>query len=280
MNVYYSFYELTPLKSANRLSSTQTKHGVHLKVIKRRSANFADYFPHMPLGDRHVEEFLEQFKYQDHEYDKKVFHFLLHEDKLSALPNKKFYNHELWDGVSQAFSPVVKHKLNDPQDLRFMSLLKQGIRVRLDANGLFTKIELQKFLKEIPDLKLIDYLEDPMQDLDWDGFTLPFAQDFIPGAPCEYIIHKPNARFYQENEKKIIMSSYLGSDLGKWHAYCELKERGDLNEFHGIATNGFYQEERLKFQGSYKSGFIPEEKSIKNMYNELDGKSWKLLCSI
>lgn len=280
MNVYYSRYKLTPLKSANRLSSQAQKAGVHLKIKKRRSANFADYFPHTPLGDMECEEFLDKFKYQDNEYHQKVFHFLLNDDNLSALPNKRFLNHEIWNGLDEIKSNVIKYKLKDESDLSFLKLLEKKVSVRLDANGLFFRETLQKFLKQIPDFSLLEYLEDPMRETDWSNLGLPLARDFIPGSPYNVLIHKPNSRFQPSEERPVIFSSYLGSDLGKWHAYCELKEKSNLQYHHGIITSGYYQEECLKFNGNYQQGFLPDEKSLKALYDELDAREWKLLCSI
>lgn len=280
MNVYYSRYKLIPLKSANRLSSSSEKWGIHLKIKKRRSANFADYFPHIPLGDMECDEFLEKFKYQDHEYHQKVFHFLLNDDRLSALPNKRFFNHEIWDGLNEPHSHVIKYKLKDESDLSFLKLFEKKISVRLDANALFTRKTLQNFLKEVPDFSLLEYLEDPISETDWSNFSLPLARDFIDGTPFSVLIHKPNSRFLKEEGKPVIFSSYMGSDLGKWHAYCELKEKGSFKFHHGIITTGYYQEERLKFDGNFQQGFVPNEKTLKIIYNELDAKEWKLLCSI
>jgi hypothetical protein len=251
---------------------------VHLKIKKRFTEHFADYFPHEALGDIPVELFLEKFKYQDNEYEQKIFHLLLNEERLRSQKLKPFQNHQLWDGKKEFNSEVIKYKLKDPEDFRFIQALEGKRRVRLDANGLFNKSSFDTFQNKIPKdlLPFIDYLEDPMPELDWKDSTIPLAQDFIKGDPHQYLIHKPNARFLPETEKKVIFSSYMGSDLGVWHAYCELLEKGDLKEVHGIITQGLYNEEKFRFL----SGFSPDTRSIQTLYEELSAAKWKLLCSI
>lgn len=282
MNVYIKFYKLHALKALNRLSQAGERRGVHLKVKMRFTEQFADYFPHTALGDKECDEFLQIFKYQDNEYEKKVFHFLLNDERLRSQRPKVFLNHELWDGQTEAMAPFIKYKLKGPDDFSFMALLKKGLRVRLDANGFFDRVTLDKFLSEIPKdfLPKLEYIEDPTTDKDWSFSQVPSAQDFISGSPYQFYIHKPNARFLNEQNVPVIFSSYLGSDLGRYQAYTELLEKGDLKITHGIITNNFYVEEKLKFQGSYLQGFTPDEVSVRAMYNELSFGEWKLLCSI
>ncbi|HXH75154.1 MAG TPA: hypothetical protein VNJ08_09335 [Bacteriovoracaceae bacterium] len=278
MHVYYREYNLSPLRPANRGSPKGVKTGVHLKVKKRFTEHFADYFAHENLGDMPVELFLEKFKYQDHEYEKKIFHFLLDEERIRSRKIKPFKNHQSWQGKEAINSPVIKYKLQDYKDFSFMAALEKKVRVRLDANGLFNKDEIQTFIKQIPKdlLSFIDYLEDPMADLDWKDLSLPLARDFIKGDPYDFLIHKPNSRFLGETDKKVIFSSYMGSDLGLWHAYCELLEKGNLKEAHGIITPGLYQEQNFFFD----TGHVPAAESIKILYDELSTPGWKLLCSI
>lgn len=273
MNVYFRFYKLNPRRRANRLSSSGVKTGVHLRVKMRFTDHFADYFPHEELGDSPVDLFLEKFKYQDHEYERKVFHFLQQDERLRSQEIRPFLNHQLWDGKETITSPVVKYKLHDPHDLNFIRALEQKTRVRLDANGLFDRPSFEKFQKGIPSslLSLIDYLEDPMKEADWKDSKLPLARDFIQGEPYDVLIHKPNARFLSATDKQVIFSSYMGSDLGLWHSYCELLEKGDLKEVHGLITPGIYEEQRLN---------PLETNSVAKMYKDLHAGEWKLLCSI
>lgn len=278
MKVLYSHYSLTPLKKANRLSSVEPKTGVLLKGVLGDKVLFADYFPHPLLGDRPLEQFLSEFKFQDHNYDRKVFDFLLKDSDLQRLTPKTFFNHQLWSKGDEVKSKVVKVKIQDEEDFSFLPLLEKKIRVRLDANGLFNKESFQKYLKAIPDISSIEYIEDPMKDSEWNGISLPCARDFITGSPYTHIIYKPNCEFYPKEETKIIFSSYLGGNLGRWHSYCELIQKGDLQEVHGIHTEGFYQEEVPLFQGSYETGFIADTQPVKKLYQMVANSNWKQLC--
>ncbi len=282
MKVFYSTYNLKPKKKANRLSDLASKPGVYLRAELNNKVYFADYFPHLPLGDRSVDEFLAGFKFQHIEYDKKVFHLLLQDHAYQKVTPKAFKNHQLWNSTDKIDSPFVKYKLLDLDDRSFMLLLDQGIKVRLDANGLFNKETYLKFMSEIPKehLPLIEYIEDPLSSLDWSNLLTPNARDFISGDPFDFYIYKPNCEFYPETKARIIFSSYLGNTLGLWHSYCELVTQGDLSLRHGIYTSGFYEEEASLFQGNYYDGFSPSQNEVKTLYKKLDQLNWKSLCSM
>lgn len=282
MKVFYSLYTLTPLKRANRLSSLDKKHGVLLKGVLGNSTTFADYFPHLPLGDRTCDQFLQEFKFQNVEYDKKVFDLLLRDLKFQDLKPKKFFNHQLWTGTESVESKILKYKILNAQDRTFMKCLENGQRLRLDANALFTASEYGEFVKDIPEKYhgQIDYIEDPTAEHDWSKLKLASARDFIQGSPFDYYIYKPNCEFKPKTEAKIIYSTYLGSDLGRWHAYSEMSEEADLNQTHGIVTTGFYQEENHFFRGSFNHGFEIDAPVVKRIYSDLSDVGWKTLCSI
>lgn len=254
MNVYYRPYRLHQKRKLNRLDASSRKSGVHLKVKTRFTEHFADYFPHESLADLPVELFLEKFKYQDNEYEQKVFHFLLHEEKIRSVKPRPFKNH-------------TKYKLQAHDDFGF----KKFKSVRLDANGLFNRDSLKIFVAELSEN--VEYIEDPMRDTDWSGFDIPFARDFIAGEPYAYLVHKPNCRFLRPTEKKVIFSSYMGSDLGRFHAWCELMEKGDLSLEHGIHTPDLFEEQKLTD--------FSDSDQILELYNDLSSsEGWKQLCSI
>lgn len=282
MKVFYSPYTLTPVKRANRLSSLDRKHGVLLKGVLSDKVMFADYYPHIPLGDRPVDHFLPEFKFQNHEYDKKVFDLLLKDHEFQNIKPKAFKNHQLWTGVEELEAEVVKYKMLHPQDTAWMVPLEKGIRLRLDGNALFKRPDYEAFVKEIPTKfhSLIDYLEDPLSEKDWSGLKLPSARDFIEGSPFQYYIYKPNCEFKPETDAKIIFSAYLGHSFGNWHTYCEMIREGDLSLTHGIIGKGFYQEEKNLFTGNYKTGFTPDQTVVQKLYREVSGLEWKSLCSM
>jgi hypothetical protein len=282
MKIFISPYQLSPLKRANRLSSLQTCFGVYVKGVLKDKILFADYFPHISLGDRPLEEFLESFKYQNHEYDQKVFHLLLKDADYQKPQEKLFYNHQLWTESEEVSAPVIKYKLLHSQDRVFLPLLDKGIRLRLDANGAFNREDLKHFFKGIPReyLGLIEYLEDPLTEVDWKDLVVPGARDFIQGSPFEFYIYKPNCEFKPKTDAKIIFSSYLGSNLGRWHATAEMLNEADLKLVHGVVTQGFYQEEKPFLTGSYGEGFKPDPALIKKIYLDVAEKDWTFLCSM
>lgn len=282
MEVFYSHYTITPLKRLNRTSSMEQKLGVVLKGRLNDRVTFADYFPHASFGDKGIEQFLYEFKYQKEEYDRKVFHFLNHEHAYHSIPQKVFHNHQLWTGSEDLEAKVVKYKLLRPNDDTFLDPLKRGLRVRLDANCLFNRDGIKNFITTIPPeyRSQIDYVEDPLVEKDWDNLGLKAARDLISGTPHDVHIHRPSCRFFPENERKVIFSSYLGGELGRWHSYCELLEKGDLNEIHGIMSRGFFAEEKPILKGNYETGFSADPVVVKELYQDLYNLEWKHLSSI
>jgi hypothetical protein len=278
MNVSYSLFTLTPLRRANRMSSLEPKQGVFLKIKGRFEDSYAEYFPHQNLGDRSVEQFLAEFKFQKYEYDQKVFQLLRQDQELRSRHLPTFFNHELWDGSSQTTSPVIKYKLKDEQDLSFIALAMKGTRIRLDANGLFTQETMKSFIKELRNTP-IEYMEDPITDGNWDHLPFDLARDFLNGTPFEFYIYKPSCEMRPSHDK-LIFSSYLGSDLGRFHAYCELRDFGDLSQYHGIVTKGFHNEDLDLFKGSYSSHWQVDPQELKIMYQRLIKRDWGHLCSL
>lgn len=282
MKVFFSPYTLHPVKRLNRLSSMDPKKGVHLKAVLGDKIMFADYFPHLPLGDRTRDQFLDEFKFQKFEYDQKVFDLLLRDTDLQKFTPKKFFNHQLWTGSEELTGQVVKYKMLHDKDRSFLLPLEKGLRLRLDGNALFQRAEYEQFVKLIPSEfhKKIDYIEDPLVEKNWENLELPSARDFIEGSHFDYYIYKPNCEFKPKFDNKLIFSAYLGSDLGNWHTYCELIEFGDLTLTHGIIGTGFYQEENSFFIGSYKDGFSADLDIVHGIYKDLHQREWKLLCSM
>lgn len=283
MKISYSPYSLTPKKRANRLSSTDPKPGVWIKGEIKDKILFADYFPHLPLGDRTVDQFLQDFKLQKNEYDQKVFDLLLKDEGFQKLKPKPFTNHQLWTGSEALVAKVVKYKLLQVNDRAFITPLEKGVKLRIDGNGIFNQQTYQEFLKDIPEKfhAQIEYFEDPLIDKDWSGLKIKSARDFIEGSPFDFYIYKPNCEFRPELEKnKIIYSAYLGSGLGSWHAYAELINGGDLSMTHGIIAQDFYENEDHFFEGSFDTQFIAKMSEVHALYQKVYDGPWKQLCSI
>lgn len=281
MKISYSPYILTPKKRANRLSSLDPKPGVWIKGEIKDKILFADYFPHLPLGDRTVEQFLQEFKFQDHEYDRKVFDLLLKDESYQKLKPKLFSNHQLWTGSETLEAKVVKYKLLHANDRTFMTALQKGLTLRIDGNGLFDQKNYHDFLKDIPTEfhSQIEYFEDPLMSKDWSGLKIKSARDFLEGSPYDYYIYKPNCEFKPvEQDKKVIFSAYLGSALGNWHTYAELMKDGDLSLVHGIISKDFYEDEHHFLEGSYDNQFAASMNKVNALYQKVYDSSWKQLC--
>ena len=282
MEVFYSPYTLTPLKRLNRNSTTEPKQGVHLKVVSPSGVGFADYFPHAVFGDKGCDHFLQEFHLQKDEYDRKVLHLLLKDLEYQVTQPKTFFNHQLWTGTEDLEALIIKYKLANANDRTFLDPLKRGIRLRLDANAQFTRTTFEIFLNSIPSElhPLIDYIEDPLFDKDWSNLGVKAASDLVSGHPFDVYIFRPNSEFFIENLSTKIFSSYLGSDLGRWHTYCELIEKGDLSKIHGIMSRGFYAESTCFLKGSYVEGFIADMQTVSALYQELAQKNWLPLCQL
>ncbi|HLW56855.1 MAG TPA: hypothetical protein VKY27_05685 [Bacteriovoracaceae bacterium] len=283
MKVYYKIYDLHPKRDFNRLDSQASRRGVHLKIDLRRDKSFADFFSHPSLGDIHLEEFLEKFKYQEDEMSQKTFHFLLNDSRLRFDTLAKltpFKNHTLWHSLASQNENVYKYKLQGVDDFSFVKLLEKNKTVRLDANGLFTKDEYSSFLKNI-DPRLypqIEYIEDPFTG-DWNiNSPIKLASDFINNPDHSIKIYKPNREFQSKSLRPQIFSSYMGGQLGQWHCYCELIQTGDLSLYHGVHIENFYESDL--FTALSSELFVPDKMTVKKLYDELMMADWKLLCSI
>lgn len=281
MEIRYSRYRLTPKKRVNRLTSMEPKEGVFVSSEINGMKVYADFFPHLPLGDESVDEFLTHFKDQKSEYQKKVLSLLEADARYQSSPSRRFRNYQLWSGTEPITAPVVKYKMLTPHDNTFHEALKKGIRVRLDANAMFTNSTVNEFLQGFsPEWRgLIDYVEDPLSETDWSKFPLKRARDFILGTPYDIYIYKPNCEFRPESAN-LIFSAYLGSALGNWHTYCEMIEHGNLSIVQGIIGTGFYEEVKDFYLGDFESGFHPDLSIIKDLYQDLSQREWKTLCSV
>ncbi len=257
------------------------KDGVFLSAEFNGKKVYADYFPHLPLGDESVEIFLAGFKGQKTEYQQKVFQLLKDDARFQEFPSRKFRNHQLWSGSEEIHSPVVKYKMLSTHDNVFHEALRKGIRVRLDANAMFNPTNMHLLLDPIkPEWRsLIDYVEDPLSTTDWSGFPLKRARDFISGTPFDLYIYKPNCEILP-TFPNLIFSAYLGHVLGSWHTYCELMENGNTQIVQGIIGTGFYEEVRDFYLGDFETGFSPDLAIVKETYRELAKRDWKPLCSM
>lgn len=257
------------------------KEGVLLSSEIHGKKVYADYFPHLPLGDESVDQFLSTFRDQKTEYQQKILKLLHADARYQEFPSRRFRNHQLWAGTEPIIAPVVKYKMLNQRDATFHEALRQGVRVRLDGNGMFTKATFHELIDPIrPEWRsLIDYVEDPLSETDWSTFPLKRARDFIQGTPFDIYVYKPNCEMKPEFSE-LIYSAYLGNALGNWHTYCELIEEGNTSIVQGIIGSGFYEEVRDFYLGDFDRGFYPDLAIIKDLYTQLAGLEWKSLCSM
>lgn len=278
MKISYSLYTLTPKRKANSQSSVNKKTGVNLRGELNGKTFFADFFPHTELGDESLDEFMEGFRFQKTEYQKKVFDLLLKDSEFQNLRPQMFKNHALQ--TETTIHAPIKYKIMGEDDYGFLPLLERRRTFRLDANGIFSKSGFTKYIENLDPrlLKSIQYVEDPTSDLNWEDLPTKTARDFIQGTPAQFIIHKPNARFKTDEPLPHIFSSYMGGALGVFHSYCELIREGDLSLYHGINTYGVYEEDRELFTGL--DLLTPHVENIRRVYRDLMTSSWKHLGSI
>lgn len=278
MKINYSLYSLTPKRKANSLGSLTKKTGVNLRGELNGKIFYADFFSHPELGDETLDEFMESFRFQKTEFQKKVFDLLLKDHAFQNIRPQMFKNHALQ--TETTLHAPIKYKIMHEEDYGFLPLLERRRTFRLDANGIFTRSGFESYIKNLDPrlLKSIQYVEDPTKELDWENLPIKTARDFVNGSPADFIIHKPNARFKSDEALPHIFSSYMGGALGVFHAYCELINEGDLSLYHGINTFGVYEEDRELFTGV--DLLTPHVENIRRIYRDLGNQTWKSLGTI
>lgn len=276
--IWFSRYQLTPLRKLNAKSGAGMMEGVFLKVQGERGEfGYADYFPHVELGDLSVEQVLQG---ERDEYFEKCLHFAKNEKRLRAQEHLSFSNHQLGIASSDNNTSIIKLKIFGAEDFSLARQCLESLkRLRLDANGSVSFEKWQAFLASLSQeqRELIDYIEDPGSG-DWKELGVPSAQDFQKNESFDFYIHKANARFFPEDlpRSKVIFSSYMGSDLGRYHCYLELLEKGDLSQVHGIHTPDCFEEQNSLFEPSGKALF-PSVDAISSLYANLERRQWSCL---
>ena len=271
--IEYSLYELQPLSALNAKSSKGKKRGMYLRVKNDSGFGYADYFPHAELGDLSVEDVVSGKR--DIHFEKALWFATNEKELRQRITARSFKNHCLYkDGKAER---VLKVKVFGKQDFtKIRKLLQNDVTVRLDSNGAISVDQWNSFLKELEadELGKIEYIEDPGAG-DWGQLIVPAAKDFTEREGFDYVIHKANARFL-ENNGKAIFSSYMGSDLGRYHCWLELMDRGDLELVHGINTPGLYQDQ-LEIFNCEDGVCTLNESAVDEIYANLNRRSWTCL---
>lgn len=286
----YIIYKLTPLRQANRFD-TISRSGLLLRYQKGEKIGYSDYFAWEELGDLPLESVLHQIIQGNDSFlidQAKEFSQICWDD----LRELKFKNHKLYS-YQEVQSKIVKFKAginleNEINDIKKLIALKNTIRI--DLNGALDESETINFWNKFSSLEKdsIEYLEDPcVYDVKiWSRLrelNIPLAIDRVSDFNTidfnsfDYVVFKPN--IYQIKEwdnlnKKMIFSSYMGHDIGRIYCLEMLRKHADLNLYHGVDTPGIYLEQKqiLNCSGSFLSPNINE---IKNLLNELEGESWQ-----
>jgi len=269
MKVQYRVLKLRPLQTLNRFQENSIDV-FQLKATLKDKILFSEYRPHLSLGDEPFETFIQSFKEQSTAPAQKIFSFLL--GFTPDLKKISFSNHDFNQSLG---SPFLKYKIKHKDDLDFLKIPNK--KIRLDANGLFERKEFDEFVAKIPDVNLIDYIEDPLKSTDWIGLKLKTARDFIPGNPFDIYIYKPLRELFPTTNNPIIFSHYMGSFLGSYLCYADLIERGDLSQTHGIVSNGIFQETNI-FHHLGSGQFELDQKALKTSLNDILQDKWSDLC--
>ena len=270
MDLEYCHYELTPLVKRNRFNDSSRK-GLFIRVD---TDYFLDYFPWKEFGDKSVPEFLDELKRK-----RSLPDFLLRdldvEKNQHKIQKKGFLNHSF----NNLNSNVCKVKfLGDFDELRIKVEQFQGLKIRIDFNNYGKVEEILHFWRSLSDKSKIEYFEDPgYREEDWQEFInegIPIAKDRMDDKNnlAGFNILKPNRD--KPKSKNCIFSNYMGSDLGMYHCYLHLMQKGDLDLTHGIVTNGIYKEQREIF--SFLAGrWILNQSEIDKLYDDLRRREWK-----
>jgi hypothetical protein len=274
MDISYCKFELKPKYELNHRSGKRPREGVFL----RSKISYWEYFPHPEFGDESVESFLDSFVYQKSECARKGLTTLV-TPLPEVFPENIFFNHYLFGGDLEHHYPVIKYKLKSADDRIFLNLKCE--RLRLDANGLFSEKEWASFKMSLPDelIMRLEYVEDPMNHLDWSHSSVNCARDFISGFPYSVRIYKPYREFYPEDDQ-VIFSGNMGHALSQYLSYLELIERGDLSLIHGLINPSLYEEVPGIFKGDYQNGFSLNQKIIQDYLLSLHSLAWRSLCKI
>ena len=280
MKIFFHKFELTPLRSLNAQEKMSKREGVFLMGTGHDATTFWEYFPHPVLGDDSVKSFLTDFPSAKSVFQKKA-HLGLSKFRIESK-DERFLNHQLYIEGSLPQTEVIKYKLSDREDYGFIPLLISGHTIRLDANGIFTLDNWADFENKIPSnlIPQIEYIEDPINALDWKGVKLNTASDFINGSPYKVKVYKPYRDFFPYNSNQVIFSAPMGHVLGTYLTYLELIQFGDLSLLHGLLTPDLYQEVPNAFEGSYAKGFYFNQTVISKFIDDLKNKNWIELCTI
>ncbi len=251
-------------------------------VLFKLDDAYCDYCPWEIFGDMGVDSLLAHIK-SDGELPpvlQKQINLDRNRRKKEELP---FLNH----GFNSSASPVIKFKIQSfLESLESLDLDKVQ-RIRIDFNNTYSFQQVVKFWEDLSELikSKIEFLEDPCPytEQEWGELSsmgIPLALDRNQLGSnvlsIEYGIYKPNIDVSPGSFNKVVFSSYMGHDLGRYHCYLELLEKGDLELYHGINTPNLFHEQ-LELFHCVNGHCRPNLSAIELMYKNLEELTWKKL---
>lgn len=269
----YCSYKLTPIKQLNRFSSELVQRE---GVLINCNGLYYDYHPWKEFGDDSVEEFLT--KLQKNGLSDQIKAVLDLDRKRASISHNDFLNHSF-----NEVGKCSKLKFTNRSDLiTFLSKLKQGSYLRVDFNNSLSSHETYSLWLSlsVQEQALIEFFEDPCPESEgWSalreaGIKIACDRNLGISQNFDFRILKPNVDMIIHEDKKVIYSSYMGHDLGRYHSYLALMENGDLSLYHGIDTPGIYQEQRTLFHHLGENRLKIDKDTVRKLYEELEELEW------
>jgi hypothetical protein len=251
----------------------ELRKGVFLRLDEKY---YMDYHPWEEFGDLSRADFLTSISNSGP--DTKTSELFELDKTRHEVHHRPFRNH----GLNHLEGGIGKFKISCPSEIE--NILKRygnSNVYRFDLNNGSSFSELKFTWDKLTDTQKhqIEYIEDPFPYNDhWRelfDFGVPLACDrneFNVGV-CDYQIFKPNVDTFLLNSSKKVFSSYMGEDLGRYHAYLSLMLNGDLNLIHGINTPNLFRDQLQLFK--VDSGLLNIDISAVNtIYKKFGDLEW------
>ncbi len=274
MELSYSRFILRPKQDLNHFSRLAHREGVFFKY----DSYYAEYTPWLEFGDLSVDHYLNHIRLTKKIPDLILKKFDLDKDKKN-IRHDRFFNH----GLNNLSQKTCKLKINDfISKLKDSDLEEYSGSLRLDCNNFYTLEEFLQFYNSLSKklISKIEYFEDPCpyNDLNWGqlrDLSIPLAIDrnSFDDEHFDFEIYKPSIDFKPLTTKPVIYSSYMGSDLDRYHTYLELMSHGDLSLFHGVDTPNLFLDQSDLFQYQGSDCFLNTQ-SVDVLYGKLKGMMW------
>jgi|LULF01.1.fsa_nt_gb hypothetical protein len=282
MQIDYSLFELKPITQLNRLKRKKFQ-GVFFRVEKKF---YLEYFPWEEFGDHSCDYVLDSIK-----RTKKLPPVLNQQLRLEKdqkdIEKKVFKNHLLVKPHEsiQMISGVYKVKYLGELNVLSKFISSLNGKVRLDFNNALDEKTFLLFWNSLSvgDKEKIEFVEDPccFSYKVWSKFDsagVPLANDFNPyqATICRFTVFKPNRNEFLPRKNQIF-SSYMGAELGQYHAYLALMLWGDTSLYHGIVTNDIYSNQLNLFKKQDEQLYSLQHNLVEKMYSQLEEREWKNL---